>query len=44
MDLIDLLNKKFGKTIVCVTHDIKITERASKRLHLEDGRLVEGSL
>jgi putative ABC transport system ATP-binding protein len=44
MDLIDLLNKKFGKTIVCVTHDAKIAEHASKRLHLEDGRLIEGSL
>lgn len=41
LDLLQLLNKEFHKTIVMVTHDPQAARRASRVLHLDKGRLVE---
>ncbi len=41
LDLIQLLNKEFKKTIVMVTHDPQAARRAGRVLHLDKGRLVE---
>ncbi len=39
LDLLAILNRDQGKTILMVTHDPLAAERASRTLHLEDGRL-----
>jgi putative ABC transport system ATP-binding protein len=41
LDLLDLLNREFQKTIIMVTHDPLAAERASRVLHLDKGRLVD---
>src|SRR6516165_3032526 len=40
LDLLELLNREFQKTIVMVTHDPLAAARASRVLHLDKGRLV----
>jgi putative ABC transport system ATP-binding protein len=40
LDLLELLNREFEKTIVMVTHDPLAARRASRTLHLDKGRLV----
>lgn len=40
LDLLEALNREHGKTILMVTHDPMAAERASRVLHLEDGRLA----
>ena len=42
LDLLVALNRDHGKTILMVTHDPVAAERASRTLHLEDGRFAEG--
>jgi putative ABC transport system ATP-binding protein len=44
MQLLQLLNRKQGKTIVMVTHDPRAAEYASRRLHVDKGSLVETTL
>jgi len=41
LDLLELLNHEFQKTIVMVTHDPLAAARASRLLHLDKGRLVD---
>ena len=41
LDLLQLVNREQGKTIVMVTHDPKAAERASRQLHLDKGRLMD---
>ena len=41
LDLMQLLNNEFKKTIVMVTHDARAAERAGRVLHLDKGRLVD---
>jgi len=41
--LMQFLNKTAGKTFVMVTHDPRAAERASRTVHLEKGRLVNGA-
>ncbi len=41
LNLLQVLNKQHGKTIVMVTHDAKAAEHASHTLHLDKGVLVE---
>jgi putative ABC transport system ATP-binding protein len=41
MELLGRLNEELGKTVILVTHDPKIAERAQRTLHLDKGRLVE---
>jgi putative ABC transport system ATP-binding protein len=42
MDLIDRLVHEHGKTVLMVTHDPRVAERAHAVLHLDKGTLVEG--
>jgi putative ABC transport system ATP-binding protein len=44
LDLLQALNRDFGKTIIMVTHDPKAAERAGRLLHLDKGQLVGGQL
>ena len=41
LDLLRMLNREHGKTIVMVTHDPKAAEYATHTLHLDKGNLVE---
>ena len=41
LDLLQLVNREQGKTIVMVTHDPKAAERATRQLHLDKGRLID---
>jgi putative ABC transport system ATP-binding protein len=40
LELLELLNREFHKTIVMVTHDPLVAERAGRLLHLDKGQLV----
>jgi putative ABC transport system ATP-binding protein len=40
MELLDRLNKEFGKTIVMVTHDPRAAEKAHTVMHLDKGELA----
>jgi putative ABC transport system ATP-binding protein len=44
LELLQLLNRGHGKTIVMVTHDPRAAERASRRLHVDKGELVGSTL
>ena len=44
LTLLTQLNRKFGKTIVMVTHDPHAASYADSRYHLEKGRLLAGNL
>ena len=41
LDLLALLNREHGKTVIMVTHDPKAADHARHVLHLDKGRLVE---
>ena len=41
LDLLQLVNREQGKTIVMVTHDPRAAERATRQLHLDKGRLMD---
>lgn len=41
MDLLQRLNTEYGKTILLVTHDPHVADRATRVLHLEKGVLLE---
>ena len=41
LDLLELLNREFKKTIVMVTHDPLAARRAGRILHLDKGQLVD---
>ena len=41
LDLLSILNREHGKTVIMVTHDPKAAEHASHILHLDKGQLVE---
>ncbi|MFA5590869.1 MAG: ABC transporter ATP-binding protein [Lysobacteraceae bacterium] len=41
LELLQLLNREHGKTIVMVTHDPKAAEYASHTIHLDKGELVD---
>jgi len=43
LDLLQALNREYGKTIVMVTHDPHAAERATQVLHLEKGTLMEAA-
>jgi putative ABC transport system ATP-binding protein len=40
LDLLQTLNREYGKTIVMVTHDPRAADHARRTLHLEKGVLV----
>ncbi len=39
MELLQRLNRQFGRTLIMVTHDARSAQYASRRLHLDKGRL-----
>ncbi len=41
--ILDALVRERGKTVVAVTHDEAMAARASRRIHLVDGRIAAGS-
>ena len=41
LDLLGILNREHGKTVIMVTHDPKAADHASHVLHLDKGQLVE---
>lgn len=41
MDMLEFLSKKQGITVVMVTHDDKLAQRADRRLHITDGKVTE---
>ena len=41
LDLLSILNRDHGKTVIMVTHDPKAADHASHVLHLDKGQLVE---
>ena len=41
LDLLGILNREHGKTVIMVTHDPKAADHASHILHLDKGQLVE---
>jgi putative ABC transport system ATP-binding protein len=41
LDLLELLNREFQKTIIMVTHDPLAAQRAGRTLHLDKGKLVD---
>jgi putative ABC transport system ATP-binding protein len=43
LELLQTLNREYGKTIVMVTHDPRAAERAQRTLHLDKGVLVESA-
>lgn len=42
LDLLQQLNRAHGKTIIMVTHDPHASERATRIVHLDKGRLSQG--
>jgi putative ABC transport system ATP-binding protein len=40
LDLLQVLNRQHGKTIVMVTHDPRAADHASRRLYVDKGSLV----
>jgi putative ABC transport system ATP-binding protein len=43
LGLLQALNRRYGKTIVMVTHDPKAAEYATRCLHLDKGQLIDAS-
>lgn len=43
LGLLKIVAKRFGQTIVLITHDNDIAQLADRIVHIEDGRIVEGS-
>ncbi|MCZ6659218.1 MAG: ATP-binding cassette domain-containing protein, partial [Gammaproteobacteria bacterium] len=41
LELLQILNREFGKTIIMVTHDAKAAEYARSVLHMDKGNLLE---
>jgi putative ABC transport system ATP-binding protein len=42
-DLLFALNREHATTLVLVTHDTNLATRCARRLHLHEGRIVEGN-
>ena len=42
ISLLEELWKKEGKTIIMVTHDLKLAERAKRKIQLRDGQIIKG--
>ena len=40
LDLLQILNRDYGKTVIMVTHDPKAADHAKRVLHLDKGKLV----
>jgi len=40
MELIEDLHKKTGKTVIIVTHDLKLAKRAPRQIRMLDGKVA----
>jgi putative ABC transport system ATP-binding protein len=43
MGLLERLWKNQGKTIIMVTHDMSLADRAKRKIQLKDGEVVKGA-
>jgi putative ABC transport system ATP-binding protein len=41
LELLELLNREHGKTVIMVTHDPRAAAHASRQLHVDKGRLLD---
>lgn len=41
IDLLKMTSEKFNQTIVMITHNPEIAEKADVRIHIEDGKIVK---
>ncbi len=41
MQLLDMLNRDYGITVIMITHDSALAERAMRTVHIRDGRLLQ---
>lgn len=41
IELLRKINRKFGKTVLVVTHDMSIAKEADRQIQIEDGRIVD---
>jgi putative ABC transport system ATP-binding protein len=44
LGLLQLLNRKYAKTIIMVTHDPKAASYAKRQLHVDKGQLIDRPL
>jgi putative ABC transport system ATP-binding protein len=44
LGLVQILNRRYGKTVVMVTHDPKAAEYARRQLHVDKGQLIDGDV
>ena len=44
VDLLLLVNERFGTTVIVVTHDPAVAERLPRQVTLAEGRVVSGSI
>lgn len=42
METLEMLNQKYGITVILVTHDPLLAKRAKKQFHIQDGKLITG--
>ncbi len=42
LGLFDELNDNQGRTIVLITHELEVAQRAKRQIHIRDGRLLDG--
>ena len=40
MDLVDTVNQELGMTVIVVTHDTDVSNRARRKIRLVDGRIA----
>ncbi len=43
LSLLQLLSREHGKTVIMVTHDQKAADYASRQVHMDKGRLIDGN-
>ena len=41
MELLEISNKKYGQTIIMITHDEDLAMHASRIITIEDGRIIQ---
>lgn len=41
LELIGIISRKFGQTIIMITHDREIAKKAERLVQIEDGKIVE---